>query len=702
MILALIAGISLAQKPAAPVAHAFQEIGFERDLHQGQDLTLLGFDPIGTVGFSRPAAWKLTEDPVLHLALDHSAMLDTDRSTLTIKLNGVTLHTVGLDANNAIDGELVVALPRRILRDHNRLQFEASQHVLTACEDPYDPALWTRILSSSSIRFYRDVKPHTASLSDFPDLLLDPSGHGPMHLTLAGQGPLDPTTLNALGRIGLSLGRHAGYRGVVLEPAVDTVIHAKTHTLVIGTPANNALVRSLVDTSALEPGQGLLAVVNHPVLSEAAVLVVTGADPLGLNKAVNALAGADMQELLSGPIVVLDESQAQSMPERDQVPRPAPPSLTFSLADLGIADQTVRGTYANAVTIALSLEADSQFYPDSASLRLDYAYGAQLDPEQSSLEVLLNGVTLRSVALDKAGGDPDAHLDLTLRHSLMSPSSEVTVLFHLVSADSRTCILQRNRQLWATVFETSRFEIDRIHIAELPDLSLLRHGLWPLGPALDRDGVAILLPDNPSWDNASAAFLAAVALGRVSSGTTPELTVVAGSPDAMGAVRGRHLLVLADGSDHAPLRVMGLIGSLQVKGGQIRQLTGSDGAVQMAFEVMRTAATLEQVLYQTEPVRTALILQADGPHALLALTATLGEPHSLQQLEGSAAFLEPNGAIATLASAERVVVGQQSIWARMQLVLSSTGLPLALILAFVGTLMTIVVSRWAVGRQGQI
>lgn len=679
-----------------------RRVTFAEDLYQRHDLTLLGLDAIASVSFPLPRAWELTGDPELHLRLDHSAMLDPARSTLTIALNGDALHTLALDQANAVDGVLVLPLPRRVLADHNRLQFEASQHGVQECEDPYDPALWTRILSESSIHFPRTLRPLTPTLSGFPELLLDPTGLDPLTLTVAGRGTPGEATLDALGRVAFGLGRHAGYRGVTLAPAVARVAQSETHTLVVGTADDNPLIAELVDVAALEPGQGLIQALVHPRRAHLGVLVVTGADSEGLDKAANAVSSAEVQELLSGSRVLIEASRALSVPPLDQVPRPAPAALSFTLADLGIADQTVRGTYAPSLVLPLSLQADSVVRPHGASLRLDYAYGAQLDPTRSSIEVLLNGVSLRSVALDRPQGDPRAQLTVDLRDALVHPASEVTVLFHLVPEAQEVCILQRNRQLWATVFETTRFEVDRLHTAKLPDLALLRHRLWPLGQGLSREGVAILLPDQPSWQTATAGMQVAAELGRASEVLTPDLVMLAGGPDTLGQVSGRQLLVLSDGTPHGPLRVVELMGSLKAEGGTLRRLTGPDGALLVDAEVSQPASTLEQVVYQVEPVRTALVLQAQEPAALLDLAAALGDADTLRRLDGSAAFLEVDGEIATHALAEQVVVGRPSVWSRLSLVLSSTGLPLALVLAFVGTLATIVVSRWAGGRHGQV
>jgi hypothetical protein len=521
-------------------------------------------------------------------------------------------------------------------------------------------------------------------------------------LTLAGTGDLGPATVDAIGPIALSLGRHAGYRGVKLSPPVARVEAAETSVLVVGTPRDNPLIDQLVDTQGLLPSQGLIEILPHPTQSTAAVLVVTGFDGPGLMKAAHALASAEVQELLSGSRVLIEQSQATDIPARDELPRGVPSTMSFTLADLGVADQTVRGTYSSPVSVPLEFEGDTKVRPRGASLRLDYAYGAQLDPDRSTLEILLNGVSIRSVALDRDGGDPEARLSVDLHAELLHPASEVTAVFHLVPDKEGQCPENRNRQLWATVFETSRFQVDRSHTSELPDLALLRHALWPYGPALDREGVALLLPDVPDWGAASAAFQTAAELGRVSRGSAPDLLLVPGGPGVLGRVKGRQLMVLSDGTAHDPLRVVALTGVIKAQGGATRRLTGASGATLVDASMDPVASTMEQVIYQAEPVRTALLLQSTGSAALLALADSLGDPTTLIRLDGSAAFLESNGDIATHALATRVVVGQPSILGRLQLLLSSTGLPLAVVLALVGTLATVLITRWAGGRHGQV
>ena len=169
---------------------------------------------------------------------------------------------------------------------------------------------------------------------------------------------------------------------------------------------------------------------------------------------------------------------------------PVPDQELFTLADLGMTDRTIRGFYATPMEIPLKMSGDTKVRIDGARFVVDYGYAANLDTRLSSLEVRLNGVTLRSIPLDDEEGEVKAQLEVELPHELLEPSSELEVVFHLFPAEFDPCSYIGDRHIWGTVFETSLLELERDYYAMVPDLSLLRHDLWPMAEAANSDACA--------------------------------------------------------------------------------------------------------------------------------------------------------------------------------------------------------------------
>ena len=421
----------------APIPSVSRDIFFDQDLYIDRDLMLEGITATETVNFRVPKTWDLTSDPILHLRFNHSASLTENRSVLTIWVNGNGAGSVRLGPSNAQDGLLKVRLPRTSFykEGYNNIQFRVVQHVDDVCEDPFDPAVWTRVQLDSFIRFnYREGDPDT-DLLEFPEPYFDPRGYGESEFALAGLGNVSAAQLDALAILGFAFGRHSAYRGVHIRGPISDPLQASTHVLVVGTPSENPLVAKYLDASKLRSGVGTIASIPNPG-NPAMGTQVTGGDAEGVVKAAEALASQDRYESLSGQIASVSEIRDPVPPPTLREPLPVPPrnaasGVRFPLSELRMNDTTVRGFYAPPVRIPIHMEGDAEVHIDGARIGLDYAYSSGLDTRLSTLEVRLDDVTLRSVSLREAGGAEKTRLWVDLPHELMQPDTELEVVFHL-------------------------------------------------------------------------------------------------------------------------------------------------------------------------------------------------------------------------------------------------------------------------------
>jgi hypothetical protein len=632
------------------------DVSFEDVLAIRTDLLLEGVDAEARVDFTVPEEWELLEDPVLVLHIAHSAALLPERSHLTATLNGQAIGSLRLDESNGRDGKLTVQVPRALLAPYNHLRLRAVQHYGGTCEDPFDPGLWTRVDNTSRVSMRYRQRPIEPELARFPYPLFDPTGYGPAELSLILPKRPSAAVIKSVGRLGVTLGRIADYRGVALADTVPTVREADTHALLVGIWSESPEIRALLGGQAPRPTEGLVALVPNPADPTRAVLVVTGADAEGLERATLAVASQNRHEILAGSQARVDFVADGRPPEHRRLPRAVPQQPSFSLASLGLTDQTVRGFYTPTVRVPLELDGDAAIRPGGAQAEVHYAYAAGLDPRLSALEIRLDGVTVKSVSLDDTAGSAGSTVQLTLPDGVMTPRSVLEVAFTLFPEDFDACAYVSGKSLWATVYADSTVEIARDHVAHLPDLGLLKYGAWPFTLDPTSGAVVAALPDVPTDDDVGAGFLLGAALGRSSTTLTPafHLTSAAGL-DFMSAPDANFIL-LASGAPHSLHDQLVLAGGLTLTGGTARTLMdGGERAI--SATVTRTDALVEETLHPANPSRAALVLAATETTDLADLVGAITDPARVGQLGGNVAIVAESGEVRTLQVAERRQVG---------------------------------------------
>lgn len=675
-------GVVLAQQPTSlgDASGTLQQtrIGLEKDLFQNRDLTLQGVSAVETLAFPLPRNWELAADPELHLYFGHSSTLLEDRSTLTVRVNDQGVGSLALSPINATDGELIVRIPRHMLKDFNTLSFVVDQHYTRDCEDPFDPSLWTRVARTSALDFTYRTSPVIPDLRDFPYPFFDRRGYGPMRLTLVHPGPIDPGTAAAAGDLAFALSRIADYRGLEFSAPVPVVENAETGALLIGTPQEvPEILRFLKAEDIAGP---VVAEAANPADPSLPVLIITGPDAAAVGTATRALASSSRYQALAGSIArISNEAQGQP-PAPEAGVRPVPAKESYRLAELGMKDTTVRGFYAPPITIPLILPADSRPRTMGGQLTIHYSYAAQLQTGLSSLEVMVNNVSLRSVPLDQAAGEERASIKLDIPPDILSPYSEIKVLFHLYHKDFGSCVRVADRHLWGTVWADSTLELPLDRYSYLPDLSLLQYRYWPVFQ--EQGETWITMVDAPTADDLAAGMQVAAEMGRRS--TTESWMVHLGMSSSVPTNATRRILLLSWKVPHGLYDRLAQAGRITSSGELSRRLA-VDGSILLDTDLEASYRTLEEVM--EEPEVANLVLRAPDPRSLLALSVQVGRPETLQQLAGNLAVIGPDGQVRTLSVVERRLVGNipaastGRIYLQEDWIILGLGVPLALLLA---------------------
>ncbi len=698
-----------APEEAAALDEETFEVRFDEHLMLDSDITLQGLMAYETVTFTRPRGWELTGDLELELRFEHSPQLVSERSSLTVRVNEHALTSIPLTRENAVGGRARITIPRALLEDYNKVTLMVTQHVTDECEDPFDPSLWTRVNRESLVRFHYRDREIEDELLNYPFPIFDPLDYGPALLTLVSPSTeQSPAVIEAVSVLGLSLGRLVGYHTVKVLPPVSRLSEVKTHALVVGTPEENPIVERLVAQRGLAPGEGLVALLKNPNDPSLAMLVVTGRDREGLLKAAHALAGQDRYPVLSGAVSKVRFAESDAPPPSRRLPFPAPRDPTFTLADLRIPDQTVRGFYAPPVHIPLQLEGDSQPRLDDSWLQLHYGYSAQLDPRLSTMEVWMNGVVLHSVALDDPDGEQDATLEIELREGLLAPRNELEVIFHLFPLDFDPCRRVSDRMIWGTVFSSSQLTVRRDNYAMLPDLGLLQYDLWPFTLEPGVGDTTLFVSDAPDSYDAAVTMQISAELGRLSVWRAPSLEVVSAGEVSLSQRADRHAVLLVDGDDHAAWKSLVDKGAAAISGDAARLLRTPGAEELEQADVETPYGSIEELAHPDNPDRSLLVLRAQSASDLLSMAWSLQDLRQLLALEAphdepgySAAVLGAAGQVRPMSVGEQRQVGEIPLVSRFEQTLRRSWWMIGL-LVLLGAVGLAAIGRiWARARGGQ-
>lgn len=690
------------EETSFPAAEGVYRAVFEDEFFQSSDVMLQGLHAHASLTFTRPRAWELTADPVINLHINHSAALLEHRSHLTVLVNDHPVGTVSLAPANATGGTYEVRVPRNLLDDYNRLGLAVEQHYTDDCEDPFDPALWTRVERTSSISLAYRRLPVVGELLQWPFPVFDKLGYGPTRLTLVAPNSPSADTVAALGQVGFAVGRLADWREVDTAPPVAAAADARTPAAMVGTVAELPEALGLLGLEGLADDQGAVGVVPNPADPTLPVLVVVGGGPAGLAKAAGALAGQDRYQVLSGAVSTVSTLAPANPPPSRMDPLPAPPAAKFKFSDLGVEGVTVRGYYPPTIRVPLRLEGDALVSPGGGSVRIDYAYSAQLDSRLSSMEVRLGGLVIRSVPLDKVAGESGISTNVTLPQELLEPDSALDIVFHLFPRDFDACERVSDRQIWGTVFASSALEISRDHVANMPDLALLRFGNWPFTALPASGSTVVVLPDAPDARATSAGFAYATRLGRITHAPTPDFRLARAGDVDFATAPASHFVLLVDTASHALYDRLLAAGGVLLSGGPDRLLADSKTAPLLGGRVGTPYGTIEETFSPANAQRGVLVLRAlrdDGLATLVEVATDLGK---VKQLAGNAAVVGDDRNVRTVDVATKKQWGALPVATAAQRSITKNWWVLGALVLGGAFLLTAVVRMWAQSRSGRI
>jgi hypothetical protein len=243
-----------------------------------------------SVGFSFHTLDVISKVRV-HLRMSYSPLLDPEKSSIKILVNGKVAGQRGLDKFAPNDGTVDFDVDPLLLNEWNYLTYQIDGHLLKPCDDPRDPAIWLLINNKESfIEADATTLPMGNDLSFFPVPFFDKHDTKDLRLPIVFSGKPNASLLQSAGILTSWFGALSTWRKAEFPVSFNTIPDADAIVLVtsadhidgLSWPAvNEGSVISII-VNPVNPSKRLFLVVGHTEkdLLVAAQTIVLGKVPL--------------------------------------------------------------------------------------------------------------------------------------------------------------------------------------------------------------------------------------------------------------------------------------------------------------------------------------------------------------------------------------------------------------------------------------
>jgi len=334
--LSLVSNVQLTTPVFNPtdVNQTFADLGYDSTVVDRVGLNVLDYT------FNIPANYIVGPDAYLDLNFSHSSLLEYQRSTIVVNLNGQPIGSVRLSDESAGQGNEKIFLPASATRPGiNNLSLEINLEPRNECINPSLNGLWMRIDSSSS--FHLPYVPNVTSTSTLLDLgkYPFPFSSDPIMKDLGFVlSENDPVSWNVAAQLISQLGNTnriqlAGV-DVYYANAISDIASQKRNLIIIGKPSELGFLSELNDAlpAPVESGTdlvvqknmqvsynlgigtdvGYLEIFSAPWDSNRTILYAGGSSDLGVRWAGAALQLGRLRGQLSGNLAFINGEQVVS------------------------------------------------------------------------------------------------------------------------------------------------------------------------------------------------------------------------------------------------------------------------------------------------------------------------------------------------------------------------------------------------------
>ncbi len=495
--------------------------------------------------FSLPQNLRLQPGSYLELTITHTPDVPSKPSALSISLNNVPLEIVPLTAENADLTTYRYSVDDILTPGRNRLQITLDTGA--TCEEQ-GASVIVAILDSSLLHLEYGLTQYAADLSLYPLPFYEESFQAVETLLVL---PDDPTPVELSAAATLSAGLGAYSRGearlaITTASALTPELQEQDHLIVIGTPERNPLLEQLslprsISSETLEPEWGVLQALPSPWNPYRMTLVVSGLTEAGVLKAAQALNRPLRFPGLKGPVAVVAE--VQPPPEEQEQTQ----VVNQTLADMGNDDEILYGAQPQTITYYFYLPMGWRLQSDPRFV-LAFNHSRAVDPQNSVVDVSLNGVPLESVLLDDSNAE-DGILEIELSPwALQSGTNRLRVDVEMNRIQGTKCGDLLDSRLWTVLRKDSYLHLAYTRTDFSPHLGLFP---YPFHSNPNLTDLLIVTPDTVSASLLQDLMTLATEMGANARGDFIEMNVQSASDVSAQMLSDYHLIFLGTPTTHS-------------------------------------------------------------------------------------------------------------------------------------------------------
>lgn len=587
----------LPQKHIHAQSQNFVEIPLET-FNNEQPIELLGLISSQTLNFPIPQSWLPGDETWIEIKPRISSLLDLQRSSLTIALNGLQVASYTLTEITQTKQQILIPASM-FTQGNNTLTFTGTLYLPddreTNCQNWDDASRWLIIEPGGLLHLSFERRDLPVDLSNFSQVLIEP-----MERYLPDEArrqtliviPENTTRddLTSLSTLSYILGNSGDIRynwrpEIVTERQFSPRISENRNIIFIGQAPTEL-------QNSVSSDKNYVALLPSPWSQGYAVMIIGDQNRQDGFSPASVFSDPARSVLLHGNVAYVDQ---QTMPQ----PQPFPND--FSFEDLGYLDRTIRGIGQQNLIYNLYIPYDID--PALVKLNLALVHSPDLDIQNSSFTVYLNGFSIAGI-LPNARSSTGEPITIGLPAKKFRPGINFIRIRFDLHVPYSSCE-RAPESVWATVLNTSTMAVTYRNRSPIPSLKN-----FPL-PFNDYPGFVYVIPDQPNQNDlgnisrlsfmigTSAhlinyppqamtasdfmpkksefrnAILIGLPLQNSATMSTNDLLPQPFTPDGVSLEEGYGVYLPTSDKD-ASLGLMQLIPSPWVKGGTVLVLTGND------------------------------------------------------------------------------------------------------------------------------
>jgi len=525
-----------------------------------QELTLaeLGYDDRRlTVNFSSdwiyfyvPGDLAFVPGSYTRLILSHTAAQVEKPAALEVNINGHTLGTVQLTAENDTRDQIQWDIPPESLQT-GRNTLKAT---LRTQWDPCDRSVLLpaeAVLHSEGLfHLAYEVVPREPDLALYPVPFFE-AGFEPSVVYFVLPDSPAPDDLTVAATISAGLGRYSDGQiqaRFVTPSELTDEIRDNHNLIVIGLPETNAFLSQL--SLPLSLGQvgvaddhGILQEIASPWNPRLMVLAVMGRTYEGLFKAGAALNRQILFPGLKGSTAIIEELLDPSVSEAET------PAIDKTFEDLGYDDKVVYGTRRTGQRFNFNLPASWQMF-DNPSLKLLFTHSEVLSHTMSTLDVHLNDVPIGSTTLNQDNAK-NGLLEVELPSWLLKGGGNRIEVFADMALGADECLFWASDQVWTVISRKSTLHLSYEALPVALDLANL---FRPFSYESNLSDTYIVLPEVLDQTQRDMLLNLAARLGATVRGRYLALQVGRSNDLDSNARQAHHIVAIGQPSTNPLIR----------------------------------------------------------------------------------------------------------------------------------------------------